>query len=231
MGKFVDLTGQKFGRLSVVKRVESVKKGRGAYWFCKCDCGNEVVVRTGNLKGTTKSCGCLHKELSRQKCLNEAKHNMSHTRLYKIWVGIKTRCYNKNSKEYKYYGGRGIKMCNEWENDFLNFYKWAISNGYDNDLSIDRIDNNGSYNPNNCRWANDIEQANNTRNNHYYTINGVTHSIADWLRIFKIPRGVYNSRVYRGWNIGDALTIPKHKYNKTKRGDNHVFSISACSES
>ena len=174
MANKVDLTGKRFGRLVVLEQAESHidKKGRKIrMWKCKCDCGNETIVRHGGLqRGTTTSCGCFHKEIVGS--LNRT-HGLSANcgRLYPLWKSIKYRCYNKNSKSYSQYGGRGIAMCDEWKNDFLAFHDWAIANGYKeektdkglNILTIDRIDVNGNYEPSNCRFVTNDVQAKNKR--------------------------------------------------------------------
>lgn len=160
----MDLVGQKFGRLSVIDRTENSKSG-GTRFICKCDCGNEVVVVGGNLRsGNTTSCGCFHKE--RVAAMNrevKVTHGKTHTRLYTIWTDMKQRCKNVNDRCYDIYGGRGITVCDEWANDFENFYEWAMSNGYQDSLSIDREDNDKGYCPSNCRWATAKDQANNRR--------------------------------------------------------------------
>ena len=205
MGRFQDLTGQRFGRLTVVKRAEDYVKPSGQHktqWLCKCDCGNETVVVACNLKsGHTNSCGCLQKEKVKEA---NTKHGMRHSRVYDTWSDMKKRCIDKNNNNYKYYGGRGITICDEWL-EFESFYKWAIENGYNNSLTIDRIDVNGNYEPKNCRWANIKTQNNNKRNNRYITHNGKTQTMKQWAEELNINYNTLNSRVDRGWSIDRAF--------------------------
>lgn len=209
MGKFIDLTGQKFGRLTVIERAENNKNG-SSQWVCRCECGNNKVVFIGNLKnGHTTSCGCLQRE---QAVKANTKHGMKHTRIYNEWCGINRRCYNQNDRCYNNYGGRGITICDEWKNDFQAFYNWAMANGYADDLTIDRIDVNGNYEPSNCRWITRKEQGNNTRRNHLLTYNGKTQTLAQWADEIGISYDTLCSRiVQRHWDIERALTTPVRK--------------------
>lgn len=144
----------------------------------------------------------------RQKYFDEYDRN---SRLYCIWRHMKERCNNPNHVAFQHYGGRGITVCEQWKNDFLGFKEWALQNGYSAELTIDRIDNNGGYTPNNCRWATREQQQNNRRTNHLLTFLGETHSIAEWGRLTGISRITIRSRIREGWSTEEALTIPVRK--------------------
>lgn len=188
----MNLIGQKFNRLAVIEMAESHISPKGAkerQWLCKCDCGNFVVVKTAHLRsGHTKSCGCLANETRIKNGMKE-KHGLTFgedgkpIRLYRIWTCIKTRCFNRKDKHFPDYGGRGISVCEEWKNNFKAFYKWAITNGYSDNLTIDRIDVNGNYEPTNCRWATPKEQTDNRRNAIFLTFKGETKSLLEWSKI------------------------------------------------
>lgn len=162
MSKPIDLIGKKFGRLTVVERLENNSRG-GTVWKCRCDCGNTKIADGERLRiGKVKSCGCLVLEVS---ATNYYKHGMTHTRIHNIWKTMKHRCECDGISNYSDYGGRGITICDEWtgENGFQNFYDWSMKNGYADNLSIDRIDNDKGYSPDNCRWTTQKVQANNKR--------------------------------------------------------------------
>jgi hypothetical protein len=199
--RLIDLTGKKYGKLTVIERAGSCKSG--SQWKCICECGKESIVAACNLKnGEVKSCGCLN-----------IKHGLRYTNLYRKWDGIKKRCNNEKTPQYKDYGGRGIRICPEWENNFKAFYDWAMANGYKEGLTIERIDNNGNYEPSNCRWATPKEQANNRRNTPYITYNGVTKTSREWDDYFGIRSGTINKRMNCGMTAEKAMQglIPNQK--------------------
>ena len=199
----LDLTGQQFGRLAVVGYSHTNKHGQ-SMWKCVCECGNQIIVTGIHLKsGHSKSCGCMR--IERAAARNKT-HGMRHTRLYRIWLNMKNRCNNNRTKCYSYYGGRGIKVCDEWASDFRAFHDWAMANGYTDDLSIDRIDANGNYEPSNCRWATTREQANNKRSTLALTVNGETRTLKEWSEITGINYDTMVSRVKAGKSPEDVLS-------------------------
>ena len=206
-----NLVGMKFGRLTVMDRESPKSKKAKGLWVCKCECGNVIKVNTSDLKsGNTTSCGCKRKETLRQL---RTKHGESNTRLYNVWSDMKKRCYNTKNVDYKNYGGRGISVCDEWM-DFQNFYDWAIANGYDEtaprgQCTIDRINVDGNYEPENCRWVDRYIQMNNKRNNRILTYNGESHTLAEWCEIVNIPYNCLKSRLNKlHWSVEKTLTTP-----------------------
>lgn len=184
-----DITGQRFGRLIVVKFIPmNERDNRDRQWLCKCDCGNYVQVNGTKLRsGHTNSCGCLIADRTRETC-QKFKHQDK--RMYQKYHGIMQRCYDVGFRKYSNYGGRGIRVCDEWadkDTGFDAFYEWAVQNGYSPELTIDRIDVNGNYCPENCRWITNQENQNNKRTNVFLTYNGETHSMTEWSRILNIP--------------------------------------------
>ena len=218
MTKNKNLINQKFGKLTVIEFNAKITKNKRTrqYWLCKCECGNYKIIEQDHLiSGHTRSCGCLKKEIIRNKI---HKHGLTNTRLFRIWTNIKTRCYNKKLKCYKNYGGRGIAVCNEWLKDFKAFYNWAINNGYSDDLTIDRINVNGHYEPNNCRWIDIKTQQRNRANNYFIKYNGEEHCITEWGRILGINYGTILYRIKKlKWSIQKAFTEPvkNKKYLKS----------------
>lgn len=210
MPPFIDLTGKRYGRLVCLKD-SGRDKNRKVLWLCKCDCGNKTVVPVGNLiSGNTKSCGCLKID---QLIARSTKHGLSRVdgkapRLYQVWKHMRQRCRNPNFKDYKNYGARDIKICPAWNADYENFHNWALANGYRSDLTIERIDNNLGYSPQNCRWATRKEQSRNARSNRHIWFNGKDKIAAEWAETLGIKYSTLNMRLRRGWSIERALTEP-----------------------
>ena len=213
MGRLKDLTGQRFGRLTVIERADT--KGKRTMWLCKCDCGREKSIGSHNLlTGNTSSCGCLWKEtVPSYNKENNTRHGDSHTKLHKAWLNMRYRCFNKRCKFYDNYGGRGITICEEWS-VYENFRDWALANGFANGLSIDRIDVDGNYCPENCRWVSEKVQQNNRRVNNYLTLNGTRHTIQEWSEITGIGWTTINERLKNGWTVEKALTKKPGKYKR-----------------
>ncbi len=207
---FNDLTGKTIGRLTVLHRGEDKVASNGRHrtmWVCRCSCGNVVTVQADSLNekhGNTRSCGCLASEIARN---NHITHGDSSSALYDVWRGMKTRCLNAENVAYSNYGGRGIKLCEDWENSYESFMNWSMENGYQNGMSIDRIDNDGGYNPQNCRWTSSKEQANSRRTNRVIEYNGESHTLTQWAEILHINPKTLFSRIYSGWSIDRALSV------------------------
>lgn len=195
----VDMAGSTYGRLTVLKRVENDVSGN-ARWLCKCECGNEKIVLGRSLRtGRTRSCGCLLAESSKQRMTAMCtKHGFSNKKLYRVYMAMRERCEKPSASEYSSYGGRGISMCKEWRERKEAFFEWAMQNGYKEGLQIDRIDTNGDYCPGNCRWATRSENMNNIRKNVRFEHNGVSHTLAEWARIARLPYMTVYGR-YKAW--------------------------------
>ena len=217
MSKRIEINaGDRFGRFIVIK--EMPKKAKNRYVLCKCDCGNIRNTSLSMLKaGKSKSCGCLKIDLAKKRSF---KHGQCFTRLYHCWKGMKKRCLNPKCISYPNYGGRGIKVCNEWM-DFEPFYKWAVVNGYKDSLTLERKDNDGNYKPSNCTWIPLAEQLNNTRRNIKLTYKAKTQTLMQWSKELKIAHSTLQRRLQLRWSIEKTLTSPiQVKYSKTKRGGN-----------
>lgn len=206
MARAKNLIGQRFGRLTVIAQTKCSKNGN-ARWLCKCDCGNTKDIASESLKrGHTKSCGCLCQEATKARAII---HGGRDTRLYRIWHNMKVRVNNPNAINYQGYGGRGIDLCQEWADRFEVFRDWAVANGYDEHLTIERIDNNKGYYPGNCRWATRLEQGANKRNNHVLSFDGQEKTISEWARIVNIDKRTILTRIaLLGWTVERALTTP-----------------------
>ena len=203
--KCSNLVGKKYGRLTVIEFDSQNHRGK-SMWKCQCECGNtRVVLGTRLTGGHTKSCGCYNVAAVKDRV---TIHGMSNTRLYNIWQGMLKRCNYKKATSYKHYGAKGIKVCEEWQN-FESFRDWAVSHGYSDNLTLDRIDNGGNYNPENSRWVDIKTQERNTSRNHFITFRGETHCMAEWSEKLGINYRTLQHRICTyGWSIERALTTP-----------------------
>lgn len=214
MGKFIDLTGQKFGRLTVIERAENYVPPCGRaqiQWRCKCECGNVCIVSGTHLKSErVYSCGCVRKSTTSEAAQKRfLTHGKSKDVIYRTWINIKSRCYNTHSKRYKDHGGRGITVCDRWRNSYNAFYEDVskLPHFRERGYSLDRVDNDGNYELNNVRWATPIEQANNKRNNCLITYNGRTQTATEWARETGIKRTTILMRLNTyGWSIEKTLS-------------------------
>lgn len=210
-----DYSGQRFGMLVAIEPTQERKPhGNNVIWLCRCDCGNYVKVSTSEFRNGahTVSCGCYRNALLSEK---SKTHGHSKERLYTIWINMRRRCYDPNAKGYKNYGGRGIQVCERF-NDYEYFREWAIGSGYDEfaktgACTIDRIDGNGDYSPENCRWVSMKFQQNNKRNNVRLTHNGETKTASQWEDIMGYRRGLILDRIRRGWDVCRAIDTPPLK--------------------
>lgn len=208
---FKDLTGKRFGRLTVIKRAEDYISPSGNHstqWFCRCDCGNTSTIAASSLiHGITSSCGCKAIETTKELCTT---HGMTKTRIYHLYYSMRARCYNPEATSYKKYGEKGITVCSEWlgKDGFVNFYKWAMDNGYEEHLTLDRKDGTKGYSPDNCRWATYKEQANNTKATVFLTYNGETKPASEWAVITGLSQGCITQRKNRGWTDEECIETP-----------------------
>lgn len=206
MGKVVDLTGQRFGRLTVIRR-SGTGKGRQSQWFCKCDCGADVFALSHNLRsGNTNSCGCLRVDMAKEQ---HTKHGFKHHPLYEVWKNMRSRCYNTRNPDFRYYGGRGVFVCDEWKGDPSCFIGWSISHGWKSGLQIDRINNDKGYSPNNCRFVTPRANCNNRR----CTLQIDGEPASEWFDSHNTNPDLCYSRFYyryfySGWSLDDSLNKP-----------------------
>lgn len=213
MGRLIDLSGLRFAHLTVLDRAGSDSNSQ-ALWRCRCDCGNIVCVRSRDLRSLhSRSCGCLQIEKATEtiQAYHSKKGFDGHTQtlVYQAWRDMMRRCYDRNSTNFSNYGGRGITVCSVWH-DFYTFREWADKHGFKKGLQIDRIDNNGSYSPMNCRFTTRVENCNNKRNNHLVEFNGCTKTLAEWAVFLNLPYDVIRARLSRRWSIKRAFTEPIH---------------------
>ena len=207
MPVFNDITGKRFGRLTAIKCTRRGTRAAGVtMWLCVCDCGREKITQAAHLvNGASKSCGCLQREIAKKV---NTTHGKRKTRLYEIFENMISRCYNPRCPAFADYGGRGITICNEWLNDRELFFKWSEENGYTDTLSIDRINNDKGYSPDNCKWANRQQQNHNRRSNVLLTINGVTKVLCEWAREVGISHKTISYRLKKGWSHANAVLTP-----------------------
>lgn len=206
-----DLTGKTFGRLMVIKRADPPRKFNSAMWECQCECGNTKMYSGSSLmQQQTRSCGCLKKELTKDL---KYTHGQRYTRLHCIWGNMKQRTLNPNNKSAKNYNLRGISICEDWK-VFEMFYDWANKNGYEEHLTIERIDNDGNYEPGNCRWATKLEQSRNTRKSIVYTYKNETRCLSEFCDMLGLNYHTIYSRIEKGWELEKAFETPIRKLRR-----------------
>ena len=216
-----DLTGREFDRLKVIRYIPASeregygKKKDSRVWLCECSCGNTVRLRTQQLThGKARSCGCYCKDVFRKRIEENRTHGKKNTRLYRIWGDMKDRCFNQSAKDYPRYGGKGVNICEQWVNDFQSFYDWSIKNGYSDNLTLDRIDNNGNYEPDNCRWATMKEQCRNRSNTLIIEYKGEKRPLSEWCEILNIDYHSAHWRLKNGWSVQKSFETPTRKMRK-----------------
>lgn len=218
--------GDVFGNWTIVEILPKTVNYH-KHFICKCVCGKTKEIDAYNvLSGKSTSCGCVRDLKTKERM---TKHGQKQTRLYNIWCGMRERCNNPNSQAYKDYGGRGISICKDWQDDYMNFYNWSINNGYDEKLTIDRINVNGNYEPTNCRWATTNEQCNNRRNNIKITYNGKTQTLFQWCQEYNLDYRMilarYHNPNFQNKSIEELLFTPNQKQILiTYNGETHTIS-------
>lgn len=226
MSALKDLKGMTFGELTVIERAKNNKNGK-ARWLCLCSCENKKIISSANLlSGHTMSCGCMRGKCKAGNFRKSYKkrvgnrNGLSNHRLYGIWRNMKMRCNLKSCENYHYYGGRGIKVCDEWTNDFMNFYNWAMANGYTEKLTLDRKNNDGNYEPNNCRWVTQSVQNMNKRGfkARTITINGITKHLFEWAKETGICDETIRKRYKSGLRGLDLIKKPVKMPKRNKLG-------------
>ena len=221
--KVIDLQNKRFGRWLVLNKVESTKGGL-ARWLCICDCGTQKIVIGSNLlRGMTTSCGCYNKEKAKERLQTHGKTN---TRIYRIWQDMKHRCNYKNNDNFYWYGNKGIKVCKEWELDFLRFYEWSINNGYEENLTLDRINAEEDYCPDNCRWVNITAQQNNRKDNIRIEYHGKNQTLSEWSKELGINRITLWNRLFTSkWSVEKAFTTKVNKETHNGKNKNSAESL------
>lgn len=212
----LNLIGNSYGRLVAVSRLKNYKY-KATYYFCICSCGGHNIISTSHLRsGATKSCGCLRDESTIRRNIENSTHKLSYSPIYRLWININSRCYNKKDNNYHNYGGRGISVCREWRDNRASFFKWAIENGYIEGLQIDRIKNNKGYYPKNCRFVTNKVNSRNKRTNKYLNYNGKEKCMTEWAEIYGINIGTFGSRIRSGWGVKETIETPVNHKIKIK---------------
>lgn len=205
INRYKSLIGTKFNSLTIIDIHPDVKGGQYKL-ICKCDCGNTTITRASRvINGYTKTCGCRNEGVNKY---NSNRISRKYSNLYSCWNTMRHRCYNPQNERYKYYGARGITVCDEWKKSFEPFLNWALSNGYEKGLTIDRVDVNGNYEPNNCRWVSNLCQARNKRNNRMVEFQGETKCVSQWCEDLNLPYHTIRARLRLGWDAEKAFNTP-----------------------
>ena len=206
-----DITGRKFGRLTAIGFSHiGPRPGYARMWWFQCECGVHVIR---NVRHTPASCGCLRREVSVERAAAKATHGMSQSRLYRTWINLNDRCYNPKNASYKSYGSRGIAVCEEWRENFEPFCDWALANGYQDNLQIDRGKNHLGYSPTNCRWVTCRVNQNNRRSNKTFPFQGKTRTVSEIARLIGVPPFLVASRLRKGYSIEEAAVPFRYATN------------------